>query len=135
MPVVCSILAPPLAFAFPQGLRIKMIKRLYGEHYHIWTLRVEPADVGHAGVNRERLYLILSHRERTEQICCPLQLYSGIKDFIIRRVKTRPCDYFVSSPSEVCRVAVDLADTRRKKFNVVSRQNLDETICSFMGKI
>ena len=37
-----------------------MIKRLYGEHYHIWTLRVEPADVGHAGVNRERLYLILS---------------------------------------------------------------------------
>jgi len=52
-----------------------MIEKLYSRHYHIEALYVSPAHQGHAGMARDRVYLILSHRKKLQKVAEPLELY------------------------------------------------------------
>ena len=61
-----------------------MIEKLYSRHYHIEALYVSPAHQGHAGMARERVYLILSHRKKLKQVAEPVDLY---KDFVSKKQK------------------------------------------------
>ena len=79
------------------------------------VLHIEPADVGHNGVNRERIYVILSHRIHTTEVMDPHILLGDVVTTIRDRVATRPSDYFVSSKEEILRVAADLAHSRKKR--------------------
>ena len=78
-----------------------MIMLLYSRYYAIKKLHVSPADQGHAGVARDRIYLVLALKGKVSQ-------------FIKRRVQTRPCDYLVASWDELQREAQAVAMTRKK---------------------
>ena len=109
---------------------MKMIEELYGEHYHQHVLLVDVDDVGHSGAARERVYVILTHKELTEQILDPLELYAEIAAEIKRHVSTRPRDYFISSPEEVIFCAQELARVRKKPFKAKLPVS-----CLFFGNI
>ena len=99
---------------------MKLIYALYGEHYHIHIFYVDTDEVGHRGARRERIYLILAHKERTIQCYNPHSLYRDITDLIKSKVSTRPRDYFFSSTREVHLAASDLARTRGRKMKPAS---------------
>lgn len=68
--------------------------------------------VGHTGCRRERIYIILSHKELTQQVFDPKILFKLIVDAIQSSIRTRPRDYFVSSRREIHLAASDLAIRR-----------------------
>ena len=47
---------------------MNMITKLYGRHYAIKQLFVEPTHTGHAAVARDRTYLILTLKSRVVEI-------------------------------------------------------------------
>ena len=61
---------PLLAFPHAKELSMAMIKTLYSRHYDIRTLFVSPADQGHAGIARDRVYVILALKGRVEEGLC-----------------------------------------------------------------
>lgn len=89
-----------------------MIKFLHGKNYRIRVLHTDTADAGHAGASRERLYLILSHKDLTEEVFNPLELYESIRSTMRSQVATAPADYLLSSSDEVLREATFLARKR-----------------------
>lgn len=92
-----------------------MIRKLYGQHYHIEVLHVDTDDQGHDGTSRERLYCVLNHMERTQQIIDPKWLYRKVTATIQEHVQTCPADYLVSSRTELLMDAADVARTRGKR--------------------
>ena len=109
-----------IAFPSLKGLRLKLIDALYGEHYFIYTFYVDTDEVGHHGARRERIYLILAHKQRTIQCYDPHSLYDLITNHIKSVISTRPRDYFFSSIREVQLAAADLARTRGRRMKPAS---------------
>ena len=54
---------------------MKMMNRLYARHYAIKQLFVSPSDQGHAGVARDRTYLILALKKAVVEVHDPKQVY------------------------------------------------------------
>lgn len=104
----------PMGFVSLKNLKLKLIRLIYGEHYNIHVLRVSLDHVGHTGARRDRLYLVLNHKMRTQQLCNPNDLYMHIIDQVSKAVHTTVQDYFVSSLREIDIAAAELAATRRK---------------------
>ena len=75
---------------------MNMIVKLYSKYYDIAVLKVSPRDQGHAGVARDRMYLILTLRSLVEQVFNPNAVYAKITEYITARVQTQPRDYLVS---------------------------------------
>ena len=69
-----------------------MITYLYSKRYRIRCLRVMPAHQGHAGVARERVYLILTLKKSVVEIANPEDMYKKVSDFIMSWVCTEPKD-------------------------------------------
>ncbi|CAE7276424.1 unnamed protein product, partial [Symbiodinium microadriaticum] len=78
-------------------LRMNMIETLYGRHYDIVQLFVSPADQGHAGVARNRTYLILTRKHVVRQVRDVTKVYTELSHHISSLVQTRPRDYLVAS--------------------------------------
>ena len=93
-----------------------MIKRLYGRHYNIEQLFVSPADQGHAGIARERTYLILTLKCSVVKVHDVQAVYKKVSKYIQQRVQTRPHDYLISTPTDLQREATYVANLRKKKF-------------------
>ena len=89
-----------------------MIHLLYKKTYNISPLRVSPADQGHAGVARERLYLILTLKGVVEEVTNPKQLYDEISQHIRKHIKTEPKDYLISLPFDYFTEAMRTAKRR-----------------------
>ena len=100
----------------PQYLRIQMIRLLNGGHYHIHILRPEPADAGHGGTARERVYLVLAHKRRTTLLHSPAELYTRVSAAVREQGSTRPSDYFVATHSEIVMHGQQWARTRKRKW-------------------
>ena len=97
-----------------------VIYLIYSAHYNIWKISVDTSDVGHSGTRRERVYIILAHKERTVQLQDPIKLYEFLTGHIKSVLTTRPRDYFFSSRREIQLAASELAQTRRKTLKPAS---------------
>eukprot|EP00435_Cladocopium_sp_Y103_P064885 s253_g26.t1 len=92
---------------------MSMIVKLYSKYYHICVLMVSPRDQGHAGVARDRVYLILTLKSKVEQIFNPQDLYNAITEYITARVQTRPRDYLVSDNVDLLLEATRVSSVRK----------------------
>ncbi|CAE7437357.1 unnamed protein product [Symbiodinium sp. CCMP2592] len=93
-------------------LDLDMIKELMEPEYQLYPLYVAAADSGHAGVSRDRLYVIMRHVSTTDCLYDPLDLYVYIRQHITERVATQPCDYMIGSDEEVQLEAMSVASVR-----------------------
>ena len=82
-------------------LRLEMIKFLFCLHYRMHVLYCGPEDQGHDGSSRDRLYILLSHRERTVELHNPLELYRTICTELRRHLWTQPADYCIAADIEI----------------------------------
>lgn len=71
---------------------MEVISKLYSSHYHVKGIQASPADQGHYGVKRNRLYLILTLKALVEEVVDPVFLYQQITKYIQRFVQTQPQD-------------------------------------------
>lgn len=101
-----------------QGLRLEMIKWLFCMHYWIYVLVCGVEDQGHDGASRDRLWIILAHKERTKMLCDPIELYKMVCRNIRSYVCTRPSDYCVAPTVEIQNEALHLATIRQKLLTV-----------------
>ncbi|CAL1171903.1 unnamed protein product [Cladocopium goreaui] len=105
----CSQRTPLLVIENVKGLRIEMIKWLFCLHYDIHILVCGVEDQGHDGASRDRLWIILSHKERTKQLFDPAELYRMVCKSIRTYVCTKPADYSIAPPVEIKNEAMHLA--------------------------
>lgn len=101
-----------------------MICKLYSRHYNMQVLNVSPADMGHAGYARDRIYLILWLKGTVDQIMDPEVLYSAISHYIQRFVKTEPKDYLVSSQMDYFKEAERIAVRRKLRVRTLKVSQL-----------
>lgn len=111
---------PLLAFPHAKELSMAMIKTLYSRHYDIRTLFVSPADQGHAGIARDRVYVILALKGRVEEAFNVENMYAKVSAFIRKRVQTVPSDYLISDYNELQREAQATATIRGLRFSPIS---------------
>ena len=105
-----------------QGLRIEMIKWLFCLHYDIHILVCGVEDQGHDGASRDRLWIILSHKERTKQLFDPAELYRMVCKSIRTYVCTKPADDSIAPTVEIKNEAMHLAAVRNKKIMLAGLQ-------------
>jgi hypothetical protein len=98
-----------------------MIYLLYGKFYNFALLWVDVAHQGHRGAARFRLYVICSHKERTEHVMDVNDMYDKVTKCITAQIRTQPSDYLVSDDQEV---ALDAADTAWVRSKSVKRASL-----------
>eukprot|EP00435_Cladocopium_sp_Y103_P042015 s1084_g11.t1 len=99
-------------------LSMGMIKRLYSRHYMMKVLRVSPADQGHAGIARDRIYVVLALKGRVEEAHNVQDVYAKVSKFISDRVQTVPSDYLISDFNELRKEAQSMAAKRKIKYSV-----------------
>ena len=85
---------------------------LFGDDYFIWIIRATPSHQGHDGVSKERLCVVLSHKERTICLQDPVRLYTSISEVMQHHVATSPSDYFIADHREVQLEAMRMAGVR-----------------------
>ncbi|CAL1150917.1 unnamed protein product [Cladocopium goreaui] len=103
----------------PTDLSLHMIWALYSRHYNIRILRVCPADLGHFGVARDRIYLIMSLKEAVIEVVDPIQMYAKVKEYVQSFVRTEPKDYWVSTTAEYVKEAEKTAKRERESVSYV----------------
>lgn len=119
-----------------QGLRMEMMEKLYGVHYHMCVLNVDTCHQGHTGVTRERVYVILWHKLRVKQVFDPRSMYKHITSYLTANIKTEPKDYLVSDFCDVWREAERLAVIRGKKLKMATRLPLTAKLShSILGEL
>ena len=91
---------------------MNIIELLWGEHYWIYTIYSEPKDLGHNGVSRPRIFILLLHKLKGKLLFDPRLLYCMIRDNVTQFVRTRPRDYFIASDRDVQHSAMRLASRR-----------------------
>lgn len=97
-----------------QGLRLEMIRFLFGIYYYMYTLVCGVEDQGHDGSSRTRLYVILAHRNKTVKLVDPFKVYFAISKAIRCHVCTKPSDYMISTEVEIQQMYSELASVRKK---------------------
>ena len=95
---------------------MKFLRKLYGKHYDLHPLFVEPRDVGHHGVARRRVYIIMVHRESVAQVYDCNALYQEIANAMKLFVATRPSDYFIADARDIAFEAERTARQRKIPF-------------------
>ena len=92
---------------------MQMIHVVYGQHYNITRIRCETADAGHSGAARTRVYLILAHKLRVQQVHDPEGMYCFISQRIREEIRTFPSDYMIAPKHEVVAEMANIAFKRR----------------------
>ena len=90
----------------------------------MYILQTDSADGGHSGSRRERVYVILAHKQRTELLQDPVRLYESVTNVIRENITTTPKDYLVSGRVDVLRAAQRLALKRKIRFRSAPCQEL-----------
>ena len=105
-------------FRCGQELDDLMINKLYGRHYNIRKIVVCPADQGHFGSSRTRIYLIMTLKGKVIEVANVEEMYRSVSSYIKQKVQTKPSDYLVASLAELKAAKQAVADKRRKKTRV-----------------
>lgn len=118
--------------AFVQGLRLEMIRFLFSHHYDIYILVCGAEDQGHDGSTRNRLYIVLAHRKRTQRLHNPSDLYRRVCQAIRAVICTTPADYCIAPLLEIGQHANTLADSRGKRYRVARPYSARELCIQFV---
>ena len=94
---------------------MSLVQLLYGFWYLLFPFYVSTDDVGHTGAARNRLYIIMVHKNKVRMVHDPYKIYKMIVKTISKHIKTRPSDYLIASRDEILRDAADVAHVRNKK--------------------
>lgn len=89
------------------------LTELYGQHYQLNPIFVEPRDVGHHGVARARVYVICIHKKSVEPIYDCQKLFHEISTQMKLFVATKPSDYFVAETNDIRFEAERVARVRK----------------------
>ncbi|CAE7767922.1 unnamed protein product [Symbiodinium necroappetens] len=108
------------AYSIPMAIlendfRVEILGGLLGDLYNIYPLQVKTDDVGHCGVSRNRLYIILVSKE-CQQITDPVQLYNSVAERNRSMFSTEPKDYLLAPEFEVQCEAFETARVRGMTF-------------------
>ena len=98
-----------------QALDTQMVEDTHPS-YDIFQLFCSPSDSGHAGVSRDRTYVIGSHCHRTSCTFDPDTMHEAISTHMRKKVMTEPHDYLLASWVEVQQEAQMLAIRRNIPF-------------------
>ena len=101
--VVCQNPGTASDFALPcanKDLHVQILESLLGDLCNVYPLRVEPADIGHSGVSRARLYVIVAMKT-ARVLADPVQLVHSVADHVRARFQTKPRDYLIAGDLEV----------------------------------
>ncbi|CAE7804105.1 unnamed protein product [Symbiodinium sp. CCMP2456] len=117
-------------------LRIQMLRAMFGEHYTLHILHCSTEAVGHAGAKRDRVYVILAHKQQTSLQHNPQDLYDNIAQAIATRVATSPKDYFVATNTDI-HLHMDAICRKRKRHLTAAavdklRRDASHVDCSFI---
>ncbi|CAE7029452.1 unnamed protein product [Symbiodinium sp. CCMP2592] len=107
------------AYGIPMAIlendfKTEILNGLLGDAYNIYPLQVKTDDVGHSGVSRSRLYIILASKQ-CQQIMDPGQLYSSVAERNRGRFSTQPKDYIIADEFEAGGIC-DVPGVRGKTF-------------------
>ena len=85
-------------FLFCQGVPLDVIYEMFKFAYCMFWLEVEPADSGHGGVSRPRIYIFLSHLETGTVLHDPCVLYCTATWWVEKNgFPTTPQDYWLAT--------------------------------------
>ena len=98
-----------------------MVRKVYGRHYEIHSIYMEPGDLGHSGVARSRLYLILALKGSVVAVTDCNDIFEKISSAMKSRVATVPADYFIADAVDVQLEAQRTALTRKIAFRPKAR--------------
>ena len=112
-PSLSSLSSLSLKRGLLQELPLDFVDAIYGEHYTLHPLFVQPGDLGHTGAARKRLYVILAHRDQVALIYNCQDMYKKISDQMHQLVTTEPHDYLIASDLDI-RLEVERVALRRK---------------------
>ena len=101
---------------------LSVLEHLMEPDYQLYPLLMSAADTGHAGLTRQRWYVILRHVASTDCLFDPFDLYERIRGYISERVQTQPQDYMIASQEEILLEAAQEAIKRRQ---VLQPRNMD----------
>ncbi|CAK9079372.1 Uncharacterized protein SCF082_LOCUS37876 [Durusdinium trenchii] len=73
-----------------------MLRKIYGQTYDLYPIYVQPADLGHNGTARSRVYVLLANREKVRNTYDCQELYQRISTRMKSVASTSPRDYFVA---------------------------------------
>lgn len=77
-----------------------MIQELLADLYHVHPLRVDFPDVGHSGVSRERVYVVIASKQ-LRVLADPVAIFATISSALRERYTTRPSDYMTAEKDEI----------------------------------
>ena len=138
---VLNVKFPHDALSFPkdpdsEGIPLDVIYELFKFHYNMFWLEVDPADSGHSGVSRPRIYIFLSHMETGKVLRNPIELYDQLSHEIKKRIQTVPSDYWCATSREIMEEALELAGKSKIPYQCDTWLGLDnrpfDSRCSFM---
>ena len=93
-----------------------MIEYLYGSQYTIHPLAISTADVGHSGTSRDRLYVILAHKDHLKQTCDVQCMLKHATHVLRKVVQTTPQDYLFASAQDKRLEALHVARVRKIQY-------------------
>jgi hypothetical protein len=99
-----------------KDLQVGAIIFLLGDICEIKIIRNEMADVGHSGVSRPRVYLIITNTTELMMIHEPADLYMQVSSSIKGLISTSASDYLTASDLEIKMAAYEVAQTRKLNF-------------------
>ena len=113
-----------LPAVFAQDLHIGMVKKLYGQHYNMELIFMEPEHLGHFGTARARVYIFLFHKELVVNTYSCQRMYSSISHAMKARVSTVPSDYFVADSTDMVLESSRVARMRKLDWKEKAPWNL-----------
>ena len=118
-------------FLFCQGVPLDVIYEMFKFAYCMFWLEVEPADSGHGGVSRPRIYIFLSLLETGTVLHDPCVLYAQLRDELKKRISTTPQDYWLATEDEIALESMELAAKRKIPFQMEAWPCLEGFRASF----
>ncbi|CAE7466337.1 ttn-1, partial [Symbiodinium sp. KB8] len=110
-------------------LRVEVLEGMLKEHYMIFPVHVDMADVGHSGVSRKRVYVIFASKASCRMLVHPVRLYDFVSAQLRATYRTKPSDYLTADSMEVQWEASEVARKRCLPFRS-NIPNLDYLLSS-----
>lgn len=78
-----------------------MIEKIYGRHYNIHPIYMDPSDLGHSGSSRARVYIIMVLKDEVVPTYDCNKMFREISHAMTQLVTTCPEDYFVADETDL----------------------------------
>ncbi|CAE7835498.1 unnamed protein product [Symbiodinium sp. CCMP2592] len=106
---------PFVTVTFAKDFHVDILRTLLADAYNIYPLYVDLEDVGHAGVARSRVYVVVVTK-MYRVLANPQDIYEKVARELRLRFFTRPWDYLTASSLEVQCEALEAARLGKKLY-------------------